>query len=316
MTSLLLDPFSRATDDNGKVLSGAKLYIFDAGTTTDAETYLDKDLVTQHPQPVVADSAGRFANIFIPAGQFYKLVLKTSADVDVFTRDDIPPAITNAGGALPHSAGGTNATSAAAALTSLGAASSSDVSTLSTDVATVKGQLDNVGGTLGAVAAKASIAPTDLADGFDRLCIQEHEETFNTETSVSSTTIGLDDTIPQSSEGTELMSFTFTPTRTDSKIAIWFQLPGLCNSGSGCNVIAALFTNLSNDALVATADSFGNQERGTLVGYATLEPGSTSTLTISIRAGITTGPFVFNKDFSTANRCVVVVQELINTPKS
>ncbi len=48
MASLLLDPLSMAIDKNGDVLSGAKLYIYDAGTTTDAEVYEDNALTIQH----------------------------------------------------------------------------------------------------------------------------------------------------------------------------------------------------------------------------------------------------------------------------
>jgi hypothetical protein len=163
MSSLLLPPLFQATDSNGAVLSGAKLFVYDAGTTTDADVYTDTALSVAHPQPVVADSAGRFANIYAPSGQNYKIVLKTSADVTVSTIDDIPPYVVNGSGALAITGGGTGATSAAAALTALGAAAASDVSTLTTTVTTATTeQADSVWET-GTATTATVIAPDALA---------------------------------------------------------------------------------------------------------------------------------------------------------
>lgn len=74
-------------DDNGDPLAGGKLYSFVAGTTTPAATYTDYTGVTPNTNPVILDSAGRAA-IFLGSG-YYKLILKNSSDVTIWTEDNI-----------------------------------------------------------------------------------------------------------------------------------------------------------------------------------------------------------------------------------
>ena len=73
-------------DSNNDPLSGAKLYFYEAGTTTPLDTFSDEDLTTANANPVVADSAGKFGDIWLKE-QAYKVILKTSADVTVTTMD-------------------------------------------------------------------------------------------------------------------------------------------------------------------------------------------------------------------------------------
>ena len=87
MTSALLHyPKFQAFDDDGNPLSGGKLYTYKAGTTTNKATYSDKNLTSANANPVVLDSRGE-AQVYF-AGQI-KLVLKTSADAEVWTEDEI-----------------------------------------------------------------------------------------------------------------------------------------------------------------------------------------------------------------------------------
>jgi hypothetical protein len=78
-------------DTNGDPYAGAKLYFYQAGTTTSITVYQESALSTPHANPVVADSAGRFAPIWIDddTNATYKTVLKTTADVTVQTVDNI-----------------------------------------------------------------------------------------------------------------------------------------------------------------------------------------------------------------------------------
>lgn len=82
----------RYVDDSGVPLNGAKMFVYEVGTETDAATFLDSDLTTPAAQPVLSNQFGIFAPIYI-AGN-YKLVFKTSADVVLpqFGGDDIEPA--------------------------------------------------------------------------------------------------------------------------------------------------------------------------------------------------------------------------------
>lgn len=78
-------------DNNGKPLMGGKLYSYAAGTTTPQATYTSASGATAHTNPIVLDSAGRVATgeIWVTAGQNYKFVLKTSAEVTIATWDNI-----------------------------------------------------------------------------------------------------------------------------------------------------------------------------------------------------------------------------------
>jgi hypothetical protein len=89
MSDRFYAPRFQAFDDNGDPLPGAKLFFYEAGTTTPAETYSDAARTQPNANPVIADSAGRFGNIFLTSGDAYKAVLKTADDVTVWTADPI-----------------------------------------------------------------------------------------------------------------------------------------------------------------------------------------------------------------------------------
>lgn len=77
-------------DNNGVILSGGLLYIYQAGTTTPATTYTSVSGATAHANPIVLDSAGRVGSeIWITEGTSCKFLLKTSAGVELWTKDNI-----------------------------------------------------------------------------------------------------------------------------------------------------------------------------------------------------------------------------------
>jgi len=86
-----LFPLSRMQqfDENGELLIGARLFLFDGGTTTPRVGYRDSSLSTEHPNPIVADSAGRLPLIYLEEG-FYRQRLTTATGVVVFDDDGIP----------------------------------------------------------------------------------------------------------------------------------------------------------------------------------------------------------------------------------
>lgn len=77
---------------SGKPYPLSKLYFYQAGTTTAANVYTTAALSVAHANPVVANSSGQFANIYLnpDAGYDFKCVHKTSADVTLWTEDNIP----------------------------------------------------------------------------------------------------------------------------------------------------------------------------------------------------------------------------------
>jgi hypothetical protein len=94
-----LYPLSRYQqfDENGQLLVGARLFLFDGGTTTPRVGYRDSSLTTQHPNPIVADAAGRLPLIYLADG-FYRQRLTTASGVVVFDDDGIPVLSTTVAG--------------------------------------------------------------------------------------------------------------------------------------------------------------------------------------------------------------------------
>jgi hypothetical protein len=78
-------------DDNGDPLSGGKLYSYDAGTTTPATTYTSSTGSVPNANPIVLDAAGRVSDaVWLDASKVYKFALKSSTNVDIWTKDNIP----------------------------------------------------------------------------------------------------------------------------------------------------------------------------------------------------------------------------------
>ena len=86
--TILPSPYQVVLDANGKPVSGARITVYLAGTTTAATTYADAGLTTPNTSPIVADSAGRYV-CFLPAGQSFKISVATAAGVVIRTVDGI-----------------------------------------------------------------------------------------------------------------------------------------------------------------------------------------------------------------------------------
>lgn len=78
-------------DNSGNVLSGGKLYTYEAGTTTPLTSYTSATGDTPHTNPIILDAAGRVATgeIWLDYLKLYKFVVNTSADVLIATYDNI-----------------------------------------------------------------------------------------------------------------------------------------------------------------------------------------------------------------------------------
>jgi hypothetical protein len=77
-------------DNNGVILTGGKIYTYEAGTTTPLASYTSSSGSTAHTNPIVLNSAGR-----VPGGEIwvlirlYKFVLETSTGVLIATYDNV-----------------------------------------------------------------------------------------------------------------------------------------------------------------------------------------------------------------------------------
>jgi hypothetical protein len=85
--NVIPDPIFTGLDSDGNPLSGGLVYFYAAGTTTPQDTYTSSALTSANANPVVLDSAGR-ATIFL-ASSSYKVILKTSAGVTVWSVDNV-----------------------------------------------------------------------------------------------------------------------------------------------------------------------------------------------------------------------------------
>lgn len=95
MTTIFTLPKQVPLSSTGGLLAGAKLYFYITNTTTPKNTYTDFALTTPATNPLVADANGVFAKTYLSEDERYRISLKTSADVLIYTEDDIGgPALT------------------------------------------------------------------------------------------------------------------------------------------------------------------------------------------------------------------------------
>ncbi|HCA5258060.1 TPA: hypothetical protein MW256_000168 [Acinetobacter baumannii] len=83
MYPLMTNVTAQFVDDNGRPLTGGKVWTYEAGTTTPKATYVDPDGGAKNTNPIILDEAGR-ANIYLDDGAYRVRVL--SAD-DVLIAD-------------------------------------------------------------------------------------------------------------------------------------------------------------------------------------------------------------------------------------
>lgn len=90
MATTLQTPFPKPTflDSNGDPLPGAKLFSFEAGTSTPKALFTDFDGLTPLSNPAIADSAGRL-EFWLATDVRYKLRLDTALDVTVWEVDNV-----------------------------------------------------------------------------------------------------------------------------------------------------------------------------------------------------------------------------------
>lgn len=89
MAGRFSNPVPQFLSDNVTALAGGKLYFYVSGTTTPQDTYSDSGLTTPNSNPVILDSAGRIPEIYAAYDKTFRVVLKTSADVTVWTKDNV-----------------------------------------------------------------------------------------------------------------------------------------------------------------------------------------------------------------------------------
>jgi hypothetical protein len=136
----------------------------------------------------------------------------------------------------------------------------------------------------------------DLAGG-GKLISRKYDD-YLSETSLT-TTIPQDDSVPTSSEGTELMSVA-TGTLASSSNRIRVSYGGYAgSSGTGVNVTAALFVGGAAAVHVASHTTGQGDYFHPIVGAYEYAPGATTGLTVSLRVGPQSGTLYTNANTST-----------------
>lgn len=106
------------------------------------------------------------------------------------------------------------------------------------------------------------------------------------------TTIPLDDTIPQITEGTEFMTLAITPTSASNILQIDVVFNGSNSVGAG-TLIAALFQDSTANAIACCAQVMANSSVMTHIRFSyRMTAGTTSSTTFRVRAGFSTAATV------------------------
>lgn len=79
---------ARFENNSGTALSGGLIYFYEAGTTTAKDTYSDSAGTVANANPVVLNSRGE-ADIFLQADGDYKVTVRDSAGVLIYTVDNV-----------------------------------------------------------------------------------------------------------------------------------------------------------------------------------------------------------------------------------
>jgi hypothetical protein len=117
-------PYQIAAKPTNVGAPGAKAYFFVPGSTTLRPVYATSSLTTQLSNPVIADGAGRFPDIYLDAALTYKLVINDKNGAKLFTKDPYIPGVAPDSTTLaPYQAAA--AASAVAASTSASASATS-----------------------------------------------------------------------------------------------------------------------------------------------------------------------------------------------
>lgn len=93
--SAVLCPISLQTIfRDGRPVIGAKVLMYEAGTTTPKTVYQESTLQAAHPRPILTDSQGMVPPIYVGKGD-YKFRLLSSGDVLIGEVDGLPGAVTS-----------------------------------------------------------------------------------------------------------------------------------------------------------------------------------------------------------------------------
>lgn len=117
-------------------------------------------------------------------------------------------------------------------------------------------------------------------------------DSYTSNTSLSAT-IPRDDTVPQNTEGTEILSASLTPKSSSSRVRVRFH--GFGSVSTAASIIAALFIDSTASAVHAVASFHAATDYHGVVSFTyEYAPGDTSAHTYKVRVGPSTGTMRMN----------------------
>lgn len=296
------------TSTSGAPLNAGTITTYQAGTTTPQTTYTDNTGGTPQANPITLNTYGLPSSpIWLTGGQTYKFLIKDSLGNTVRTVDNVS---------------GINDQTGASSLDqwllftgALTFISATSFSVVGDQTATLqirrRLKTTNTGGTIYSTitnsvfaAGITTVAVTNDAGVIDsglsalRYGVLSSQNTstpagavinrayaeYTANTDIA-TIIPFDDTIPQSTEGTQIISVSYTPQSATNRLRIRFQ--GDVSTATGAlNVAAAVFSSASVNALRATPVTVPTANYLLpIVCEIEYVPGVTTAITFSVRVG-------------------------------
>lgn len=326
MATEIVTSFWPINDSNGDPVSGAKIYVYDAGTTTPQSLYSDTALSVSVSNPIITNSAGRTTTdggttvgmVYKAAGS-YKIVVKTSADVTIYTLDNIDGRVPVGSGALAIANGGTGNTTAGAALAALGGADASDLADLAAEVAALAGAAASTEKTHIATGTTAQRPATPVEgdvrrnttlgtwEGYNGSAVWENFVTIptgQTDPSATDSAEGLIEiaTAAEITTGTDVVR-AVTPGRQQahasaakfwlknvgtgaSQPTVSYNITSITDTGTGVLTVTIATDFSSGDYVVVT----GNDSAALVVFTSNFAAGSFRLNAVTIAAGVATDP--------------------------
>lgn len=314
MTAVLLPVIkARFFDEDGEPLAGGKVYTYIAGTEDDKDTWVDADKSGTNTNPVILDANGE-ADIWLDG--LYHIVVTDSADVQLYDTDDVSAVgmntlatesvyglvrfatdaqtLTGTSDTLAtHPKGVKYATKinnytakttmAQADVLALGDSAASFVNkkiTLANFELQLQADLQEwIEGLIAAGGGGGSVQTSGML-------VDRAFDSNNSTGNISGyTAIPNDNTIPQSTEGTEILTVTITPKKTTNVFRCYLNVIG-GGPFSASGICAALFKTGSTDAVFAAPHATYNP---TIVGITEFTPGVLTPITVSVRVGRANG---------------------------
>lgn len=158
----------------------------------------------------------------------------------------------------------------------------------------------------------ANGAVTAAKIGYAGAILQVVQTSYSTAASTTSV-IPVDSTIPQNTEGTEILSTSITPSSSANKLFIQVSLPFL-DAGTGVSIFAALFQDSTADALAGGVDVISDANYSGNISFTHyMTAGTTSSTTFKVRYGTSSDTAYINRRQSGATYGGITAARLIIT---